>query len=406
MKYLFLLVSALVLMTACSHDDEPDSFTEKKATRAVMIYMAGENNLSENLYLQEDLYEIVEGSKYLSDTQRLFVFVDSLNSTNAKEKGTPYIIEVHGGKIYQRKTYDTEFYSSDPARFNEVIKWMTDNIQADGFGLVLWGHADGWLEPKGKTHRSYGVDLGQDDGSNEEKWMTIRQMAEALSTLPKLDFIFADCCNFLCIEVGHELRKATDYLIGSPAEIPGYGAPYDLMIPNFYKNGKELYKGIIDLYYDYYQESYYTHSVPIAVIDTRYTEALAQATHDVLDPSTYPHYPSSPNMSGIAYYWYCFTPIFYDMRAFIKSVSSEEAFNQWDSVFQQAVPYRRMSMQWETMFGIPFSTFNQDESLYGCVSMFVPINTSKYNAAPYYFLDTYNYYQWNQVVDWSRFGWN
>jgi hypothetical protein len=111
-------------------------------------------------------------------------------------------------------------------------------------------------------------------------------------------------------------------------------------------------------------------------------------------------------MSAILYYWYCYAPIFYDIRAFIKSVSTEEAFNQWDNIFQQAVPYRRMSMRWETMFNIPFKTFNQDESLYGCVSMFVPINTSKYNADPYYILDTYNYYQWNQVVDWSRFGWN
>ena len=409
MKYLLILVSALTLITACSHDDESEPFTEKKATRAVMIYMAGENSLTVNngvRYLSEDLEEIVEGSNLMSDTQRLFVFVDSLNTSKTGEKGTPYIIEVHGGKIYPQKTYDTDFYSSDPKRFAEVVKWMTDNIQADGFGLVLWGHADGWLEPKDKTHRSYGLDVGKDDGTNQEKWMTIRQMAEALSTVPKLDFIFADCCNMMCVEVGYELRNATSYLIGSPAEIPGYGAPYDLMIPYFYKNGEEMYKGLIDSYYDCYKDIFGNQSVPLSAIDTKYIESLAQATHDVLDSSTYPHYPSNPNMSAILYYWYCYAPIFYDIRAFIKSVSTEEAFNQWDNIFQQAVPYRRMSMRWETMFNIPFKTFNQDESLYGCVSMFVPINTSKYNADPYYILDTYNYYQWNQVVDWSRFGWN
>lgn len=417
-----ILVSALTLMTACSHDDEPESFTEKKATRAVMIYMAGENNLTViDRYLNKDLNEIVEGSKSMNDTQRLFVFVDSLN-TSTEEKGTPFIIEVHNGKTYRRKTYESEFSSSDPNRFIEVIKWMTDNIQADGFGLVLWGHADGWLEDKDKLHRaygvnegkdglhrSYGVDEGKDDGSNVMKWLSIRQMAEVLSTVPKMDFIFADCCNMLCAEVGYELRHATDYLIGSPAEIPGFGAPYNLIVPYFFKNGEELYKGIIDTYYDFYQKAYYSHSVPLSVIDTRYIEPLAQATHDVLDPSTYPHYPSSPNMSGIAYYWYCFTPIFYDMRAFIKSVSSEEAFNQWDNVFRQAVPYHRMSMQWETMattLKSDFKNFNQDQSLYGCVSMFIPFNTTRYNVRPYYFLNTYNYYQWNQAVDWSRFDWN
>ena len=412
MKYLLILVSALTLMTACSHDDETESSTEKKATRAVMIYMAGENSLTYNgqvRFLHEDLNEIVEGSKSLSDTQRLFVFVDSLNSSSAEKKGTPYIMEVQGGKVYRKKTYETDFSSSDPKRFIEVIKWMTDNIQADGFGLVLWGHADGWLEDKDNLHRSYGVDEGRDDGSNETKWMSIRQMAEMLSKVPKMDFIFADCCNMLCAEVGYELRHVTNYLIGSPAEIPGYGAPYDRILPYFFKNGEQMYKGIIDTYYDYYLESYISQSVPLAVIDTKNIESLAQATHNVLDPSTYPHYPSSPNMTGIAYYWYCFTPIFYDMRAFIKSVASEEAFAQWDNVFQQAVPYHRMAMRWETESStllFDFKNFNQDQSLYGCVSMFIPINTSRYNTTPYYFLNTYNYYQWNRIVDWSRFDWD
>lgn len=412
MKYLFILLSALTLMTACSHDDETEPFTRTKASRAVMIYMAGENSLTEYQgvkYLSKDLNEIVEGSMSMSDNQRLFVFVDSLNSSKAETKGTPYIIEVHGGKVYQKKIYDTDFSSSNPERFAEVVKWMTDNVQADGFGLVLWGHADGWLEPKNKLHRSYGMDEGKDDGTNTEKWMTIRQMAEALSNVPKMDFIFADCCNMMCAEVGYELRHVTDYLIGSPAEIPGNGAPYNKIVPYFFKNGEEMYKGIIDTYYNYYLGAYISHSVPLAVIDTKYIEYLAQATHDVLDPSTYPHYPESPNMNGIVYYWYYSTPIFYDMRALVKSVTSEESFVQWDNVYQQAVPYHKMSMQWETMSAIlqiGFRSFNQDQSLYGCVSMFIPINTSSYNTTPYYILDTYNYYQWNQIIDWSRFGWN
>lgn len=412
MRYLFILLSALTLMTACSHDDESDPVTDKKATRAVMIYMAGENNLTEYQgvkYLSKDLDEIVKGSMSLSDTQRLFVFVDSLNSSKAVKKGTPYIIEVHGGKIYPKKSYESDFYSSDPKRFTEIIKWMTDNIQADGYGLVLWGHADGWLEAKDMLHRSYGIDTGEDAGSYEKKWMGIRQMAEALNSIQKLDFIFADCCNMMSAEVGYELRHVTDYLIGSPAEIPGYGAPYDLIVPYFFKNGEELYKGIIDTYYNYYQEAYVSYSVPLSVIDTKYMEQLAQATHDVLDPTTYPNYPSNPNMKGIVYYWYCNAPIFYDMRAFLKSIASDEAFAQWDNVFQQAVPYYKMSMQWETgcnMLLFDFRNFNQDQSLYGCVSMFVPVNSNRYKTEPYYILDTYNYYQWNQIVDWSRFGWN
>ena len=49
--------------------------------------------------------------------------------------------------------------------------------------------------------------------------MNITQMARAMKGLPKLDYIFADCCNMMCAEVAYELKDATRYLIGSPAEI-------------------------------------------------------------------------------------------------------------------------------------------------------------------------------------------
>lgn len=428
MKYILTLISTLLLLTACHKDDGAD-YTEQKATRAVMIYMAGENNLTKSAggvrYLQKDLDEIIEGSKLLTDKQRLFVFIDSLG-TDSKYKGTPYIIEVHGGKAIERYSYSSDFYSCDPAKFREVISWMTSSISADGFGLVLWGHATGWaVDPDTvvSSRRAYGMDSGSDDGSKKEKWMNITQMAEAMSSLPKMDFIFADCCNMMCAEVGYELRNATEYLIGSPAEIPGNGAPYDKMVPMFYKNGSALYRGIIDTYYDYYSDYYVTshsylsgYSVPLSVIETQYMPQLAQRTHDILSQFTngYPQYPSSPDMQGTAYYFGLDAPMMYDMRAFIKRNTTDDVFRQWSQSYQQAVPYYRMSMKWMTIFdGYPyydmesdFSTFIQDESLYGCVSMFIPMDNSDYNNGFYKYNATCRNFGWNRLMDWNRFGWN
>ena len=107
MKYLLTLIASLLLLASCRKDDTPD-FTKQRATRAVMIYMAGENNLTKSSagtrYLQQDLQEMIEGSKQLTDHQRLFVFVDSLG-TDSQQKGTPYIMEIHGGQVYSRYQY-------------------------------------------------------------------------------------------------------------------------------------------------------------------------------------------------------------------------------------------------------------------------------------------------------------
>ena len=421
MKYLLTLVSTLLLLASCSKDHKSD-FTSQKATRAVMIYMAGENNLTQNggkRYLQNDINEIIEGSRLLGDKQRVFVFVDSLG-TNAAQKGTPYIIDVHDGKVYDRNQYDSDFYSSDPEKFRDVVSWMTGNIQADGYGLVLWGHASGWVVEKDSivsSRRAYGQDYGQDDGTNVTKWMNITQMAAALNGLPKLDFIFADCCNMLCAEVGYELRNATSYLIGSPAEIPGDGAPYDKILPQLFLNDKALYQGIIDTYYNYYVDAYNTsypslagYSVPLSVIDTRYIAQLATSTRDILDRFTggYPQYPQTPSLADIAYYIHIDSSMMYDMRAFIKSHTSSADFQQWDNVFQQAVPYHRMSMEWMTIYNsleYAFGNFNEDESIYGCVSMFIPQNRAAYTSGQYQYNKTAANFGWNRIIDWSRYGW-
>lgn len=422
MKKLILSFSTYLMclmgLTAC-HDDDPNGGYKPSVTasRTVLVYMAGENNLSSYGFLHDDLQEIIEGSEFLDDNQRLFVFVDSLGTGR-----TPYIMELHGGKSYMKYEYDHEFYSCDPAYFQEVVRQVISMAPAESYGLVLWGHASGWAVSadsiaKSRT-RAYGQDTGVDGERNGTKWMNITQMAKALEGLPKLEFIFADCCNMMCAEVGYELRNVTNYLIGSPAEIPGNGAPYDYLIPHFYKNGSELYRSVIDEYYDYYLDEYQNdysyglggHSVPLAVIDTRHIEQLAMATGSVLEEFTngYPQYPDYPDVTtdSIAYYWHYDKPIMFDMRAFIKANVSDDVFQQWDKSYQLAVPYYRMSLKWMTIYyqlEWAFNAFSQDISRYGCVSMFIPMpayanGTFQYNV-------TCNNYGWNRIIDWSRFGW-
>jgi hypothetical protein len=222
----------------------------------------------------------------------------------------------------------------------------------------------------------------------------------------------------MCAEIGYELRNATNYLIGSPAEIPGDGAPYDLIIPCLYKSDRELYRGIIDTYYNYYlgdfQEDYDLSgfSLPMSVIDTKYIEQLAQATHDVLDKFNggYPVYPKSPNADSLVMYWYLDSPIMYDMRALIRRNTSDADFAQWEQKFKQAVPYYRMSMRWMTIYSeleyYEFPKFDPDASKNGCVSMFFPREQYWYYNGTFRYNSTYNNFGWNRVIDWSRYGWS
>ena len=388
--------------------------------------MAGENNLTNyagHRYLHYDFEELVEGSRQLTDKQRLLVFVDSLNSNPTV--GTPFIVELHGGEVYPVKEYPEEFYSCDPAKFREVLQTMMDSAKADSYSLVLWGHASGWTVDNDTIaestaaargiRRVYGQDDGKDWNMGSYKFMNITQMARALKGLPQLEYIFCDCCNMMCIEIGYELRHAAKYVLGSPAEIPGEGAPYDVIMPYFFKSGSEMYQGIMDTYYDFYKDLYVSYSdlkgcsVPLSVFDTQYMDSLAHVTRDVL-PLFVPQYPDNAEImgKGNVYYWYYDVPVMYDMRGIMKMSLTEEAFNRWDKVYHLAVPYYYTSLRWETIYSslsYAFHNFTQDETLYGSTSMFVPINSYNYNNSVCRFNQTFKNYEWHQQMDWSRFGW-
>ena len=415
-----LALVAVVGLSSCCHDDDdkPNPWTVGKAERTVLVYMAAENNLASQGFQRNDLNEMLEGSRLLTDKQRLLVYIDSLGG----EEGRPRIVELHGGKIYPVKKYTEDFYSCDPDRFREVLQTMIDAAEADSYGLVLWGHGSGWLvmkdsivENQTQVKRAYAMDYGYGDNYGKIKWMNISQMVRALQGLPKFDYIFADCCNMMCVEVGYELRHATDYLIGSPAEIPGNGAPYHKIMPSLFQKDEALYKSLIDTYYDHYKDyfssntSQQDYGVPLSVIDTRQLEPLLTATHDIL-PSFMQQYPQSVDFSGkgITYYFLADVPVMYDMRLLMKCFASEENFSQWDVAFRRAVPYYRMSMKWMTEFNgliSAFDNFRHDASLHGCVSMFVPRNNFTYYSSSFQYNKTFVLFDWHRALEWNRFGW-
>ena len=403
MKYLLSFVSTLLLFTACSKSEsnEPE---DPMGQRTVMVYMSGDNDLSS--YAQMDINEMIAGASNIPTKNNLVVFVD-----RQKTGERPFIAKVTGNQQQPLDTlykYSSDFYACDPEQFSAVLQRMTTLCPAREYGLVLWGHASGWVVPTDtiKSNRAYGKD--------GNKWMNITQMAVALKSLPKMKFIFADCCNMMCAEVGYELRNATEYLIGSPAEIPGNGAPYETVVPNFFKSGTALYKGIIDAYYEGYNSTA-TFGVPMSVIDTKYVSDLAVATAGILEQAKggYPQKPDAPDLSGIAFTFGYDVKMMYDMRAVIERLVPTDAFKQWDSVFQQAVPYYRMSMRWMTIYDgrsgtydllSAFDTFDPTLS-YGCVTMFLPHTGYGYEKGDLLYNERSKNFSWTHIMNWSRFGW-
>ena len=234
--------------------------------------------------------------------------------------------------------------------------------------------------------------------------MNITQMARALKDLPIFDFIFADCCCMMCVESAYELRHAAKYLIGSPAEVPSDGAPYETIIPLLFSQADDFYVDIVDTYFNYYKDSYYIgHSLPMSAVDLQQMEYLASETRAMLKA------PEEYDLDSLAHYFRLRNdlPVMYDMCSLMKKNLDENNFTQWEKALNQAVPHRRFSLYWLTS-KLEFDVFKQfgqtnfSEDNYGGISMFVP-------QPGYNFSKNYDYnndikkMEWYDAIGWSRF---
>ena len=417
--YSFLVscaICAALTLSSCSKDDGNNTEPEKeKLARAVLIYVAADNNLDS--YFKNDLRQVMQGTKDLATNNKLIIYVDD-------DKNKPYFLQVEQGDTIRLKNMEMETKTSDTETLYEAMKYVTDNFAAESYGLVLWGHADGWIIHNKNTkqtakapRKAYGVDY-----TGGRTYMDIPDMAKALARLPKLKFIFADCCCFLCVENVYELRNCADYIIGSAAEIPGEGAPYHTVVPAMFSQDSTFYKQIVEKYYEQKSGSYNT---PLAAVKTSELENLTRTTAATLQSFANDIEPDAdgcryPNMDSLIFY-YDHTQ--YDMQDFILRYATTEQYAEWKRVFDRAVPVSAYSFVWMANHVqytdrnyTAFADFAPTEKREGGLGMFVPQRDSdaaKWNivyrnnlgVSMSYLNNAIKSMQWYEAAHLAEMGW-
>lgn len=397
----------LLLLTACSKDSNNNS-EPTTARRTVIVFISGDNTLSS--FTNGDIQELVNGSyNTLSGDDRLVMYVDRI-SNNEK----PFIARITGNSSHPVDTlfkYSEDFYTSEPKVFTEILSRIMKLCPAKEYGLVLWGHASGWCFEKDKR-RAFGIDNGNNSqNANNGLWLSIPDMRACFEQLGiKWKYIFADCCNMMGVEVAYELRHCADYLIGSPSEIPGFGAPYHKIVKYLFSQSDNFYEGIIDEY-----ANTYSNYLPLSVIRLSEMEQLASATKAVL-PAVAEHLKQGDDVAtkGIIYYYSPngrydnINKTMYDMNDMIRTALLEqpEAYETWHQALLQAVPKRVTAPMWETMNTntVNFNDFTVTDAKQGCVSMFFPLDLYYAKTCLYTYNTDIKNMQWYQAVGWSSVG--
>ena len=382
-----LTAGTMMSFTACSSDNEVLSEVNDNlqlnasryaaAERTVLVYLAGKNNLSQSL--QTNLEQMKAGSRLIGNNT-LLVFV-----RRDMQGEKPWLARINNGELTDSVSLDdmgfgkSNMQACNPELMEQVMRYAFSHYPANEYGLVLGGHSTGWLidEEPGQT-RAFGVDNG--DGytysRKNKRWMNVPTMARVLERVPHLKFIFADCCNFMCLETMYELRNVTDYIIGSPAEIPAEGAPYEQIIPALFEKNT-FCSSVIGIYYRAQNGE-----LPLSAVKTSAIDQLANATRNALDMVQAKIGNGYADTQGLIHYGYSGSSIqfhqeynlFYDAGDFFRSQLSENDYLQWKQALDKTVIEKRFAKQWRTCmtWRYIYSDFEMTEEKYHGVSMYIP----------------------------------
>jgi len=321
-----------------------------KTPRTIILYMAGDNTLSFLLKTNGesgDFAELLAGAAQL-DANKLSQNNILLFADNSDEHFIPTIWRLgktSDGKaiLEEVKVFDTDVLSTDPTVIKEVINFATTRYPANSYGFVYWSHGDGW--------QYIGIDQQNGTLKGDARGKTaISGLAEALSSAgKKFDFVMFDACYMLSMEVAYELRNCTKYIVASPTETPGPGAPYDTMLAAMLTDANTPV-AMGQAFFDYYNRCYEgdNNSIPtnnswhggvsIGVVDCEVLELLAKTTAEGLKGVT--------DVDNVALREAIFT---YDRRNFVdrhynfdmvdlmKTLMKEDTYATWLNVYQHAL---------------------------------------------------------------------
>ena len=376
MKKILIGIFAMMAWTFVSCDKDDSDPEDPTAERTVLIYMAAQNNLTYDnyygkRYAKYDLEEIKQAIPQLGN-DHLVIYVDKAKDPNSSyDDHNPYLLHYRNGELRDSIPMDSTAIPCDPATMTSVIKRAFTDYPAKDYGLVLWGHGSGWQIFKDSiaTYTARQRAYGGSNTSNSyvgtgNKWMNIPTLAKVLKTRPHLKFIFADCCNMMCAECAYELKDVCDYFIGSAAEIPGNGAPYDQVVPAMMEK-ETFYQSICDKY-----AAKYNDCIPLAVVKSSEMVQLADATMKVLQATkAADNLAQYPNLRNIIYY---LDKNLYDINHFIKTYATESEYNSWKQALDKAIIYKKFAKYWTTMSHVNFLDFDMNEENFSGMSMFVP----------------------------------
>ena len=409
-KLFFFLLFVTVLFTSCDEfyglfgggfngeSEKQPVLKGDTVSRTLLVYIMAENSISKDL--SDDFGEIKNAAYDLPEDVRLFVYFDNSDTTRLPMlyQYYPYKNSLVENVVY---SFDEDVCSSDTAVLGKVLDVIFDDYPTKAFDLIMGSHADGWVRHHSKTapNRIIGIDNGKNTTSNKiTTTIEIEELAALLERLPvKVDRLMFDACLMQGVEVAYAMRNSANWIIGSPAEIPSFGAPYDKVVPMFF-NPVSTVKDIMYEYKKAYDNEYY--GVVLAAVSAASMQEFADSTRRYVEKSFRINAHNENKYGTCLAYVPRKHPTYYDVNSVMKCILDSVDYSSWKAVFDKAVPYAMISNSRNVYSGISGSVVKIGDDC-GAVSAYFPVNDYTNQNLIKDFRTT----EWYKAAGWENAGW-
>ena len=336
------------------------------ATQTIIVQFIG--TALREPYFNTNINKMVEAlSKDIQgDAQVLVLTTDSAN------EGTLYELRYDAelGKAVKEKVKDFVMlipYGKNV--FESNLRRAVEFAPAEKYALVIGSHGLGWVPKETSTEQSarlkrLGIDPSQLWKRDENAEMTrhlgdrgvdiqynVTEIAAAIeANHVKFDYILFDACFMGNIESAYDLRNVTDYIIGSPCEVMGYGFPYLNIMPYMLMNRGTSYDldKICSTYVNYYRSDAATPSACVAITNTAELEALATTVKQVNKAER----KSDFSLSNVQYYEGQANHSFYDLGDMVEQLCADsEAVAAFQAQLDKTVTSRYHTDRFYSAYG-------------------------------------------------------
>lgn len=332
-------------------DDPADSGLSEPIIRpnneqTVFMYLPWSTNLTDNFKQNIIDLEKVVATNVLKN-ERIIVFM----CTKATEAALFELVYEDGKAV--RKTYKYYDYPSPTYTTAEGIASILDDVQdytpAKRYAMIIGCHGLGWIPVSnvkarssfsiGKRHWEYeNVPMTRLFGGLAPEYQTdLTTLAKGISNVGlKMEYILFDDCYMSGVEVAHDLKEVTEYLIASTSEVMAYGMPYAEI--GQYLIGEVNYKEVCDGFYAFYSNYSTMPCGTLAVTDCSEMDNLAAIMKEINSRFTF-----DTSLTGSLQRLDGYSPvIFFDCEDYVsKLCSDQELLAQFKEQLERTVPFKR-----------------------------------------------------------------